>query len=734
MPWDEIGSTFSDIWYRVADERPRLSPHANVIHQHYGPTMAYIVEDPASGQYYRMTEAAYLFVGLLDGKRTVDEAWNTCNAQLGDDAPTQRECIQVLSQLQMFGLLLGNSELAADMVLERKAQAKSTAIKKRTGLGVFWSIPLYNPEPMLERHKALISFMFSRLGATVWLAVVGAAIYLVLTNTDRLANDFGEAVSFRPEVISALALIFLVLRAIHELGHAAACKAMGGRSTEIGVIMIAGVLPLPYCDATTAWRFPEIWRRVVVSLGGIFAETFLAAIAAIVWALTDSATHPTATLISYQIMIVSGVTTLVFNLNPLLRYDGYYILSDVVGSPNLAQRSKDFLKFLIERYAFGVKSNRPPRIRDRAEASLLFVYALLATPYRLFIGIAIALIIAEQYGAIGLVLSVIVAFVWLVWPLLKGLGYLVSSPKLIGRRARALAVSALVVGVPIAALLIIPAPNSGYAPAIIQASESASARAGEDGFIARVLVRAGEHVTAGQALVELTNPELEAEAEAARARWERAVRSLNFAMTRTQADEDRARAELAKSSVEMRRLESRLAKLTITAPIDGVVSPGSGSASDLRNIVGRFVQRGTLISLISTPDDLVVRALVPDRSAVRIFRKREESPKVTVRVRGEAGREIAGSIVRTAQLGTREVSIEALTTMAGGSIDIDPSSRDNLRALESHWFVEIRPHAESSLRAQPGLRAKVRFAMEPEPLATQLIRLGRQYLRSRLTS
>lgn len=523
MPWDDIGSTFSDIWYRVADERPRLSPHANIIHQHYGPTMAYVVEDPASGQYYRMTEAAYMFVGLLDGRRTVDEAWNTCNARLGDDAPTQRECIQVLGQLQMYGLLLGDTELAADMVIERKAHARSTAIKKRTGLGVFWSIPLFNPEPMLERHKALLATAFSKPGAAIWIGVVATAAYLVFANSDRLLTDFGAAVSFRPEIISAIGVIFLVLRGVHELGHAAACKAMGGRSTEIGVIMIAGVLPLPYCDATTAWRFPEIWRRVIVSLGGILAETFIAAVAAIVWALTDSTTHPVMTMVSYQIMVVSGVTTLGFNLNPLLRYDGYYILSDVAGSPNLATRSREFLRFLVERYGFGVKSNKPPRIRDRGEAWLLGVYALLATPYRIFIGLAIALIIAEQYGAFGLVLAALVLIMWLVWPLLKGVSYLVSSPKLIGRRSRAVAICAIVIGAPLLALSLIPAPSAGYAPAIIQASQSESVRAGESGFIQRVLVSAGDRVTRGQPLLELRNPELEAEAGAVRARRERVI-------------------------------------------------------------------------------------------------------------------------------------------------------------------------------------------------------------------
>lgn len=254
---EEPGTTFSDIWYRVGDRRPRLSPHAHVVRQRSGPGIAYIVEEPAGGQFYRMTEPAYFFVGLLDGTRTVNEAWDACNAQLADAAPTQRECIEVLGKLQMFGLLLGDLPLAADMLLERKRQVAARWWLKRTGRGMFLSLPLWNPEPWLERYAHIFRALWSRAGLVTWTLVVLAAIGVLLANLRAFGSGLDTAALLAPSNLIWMSLSFLVLRVLHEIGHATACKAMGGRSTEIGVLLIAWILPLPYCDATSAWRFPE---------------------------------------------------------------------------------------------------------------------------------------------------------------------------------------------------------------------------------------------------------------------------------------------------------------------------------------------------------------------------------------------------------------------------------------------------------------------------------------------
>ena len=213
------------------------------------------------------------------------------------------------------------------------------------------------------------------------------------------------------------------------MGHAAACKAMGGRSTEIGILMIAAVLPLPYCDATTAWRFPETWRRVLVSLAGMMVELFIASAAAMVWVSTDAGTlHAVA----YRTMLLAGVTTIFFNINPLLRYDGYYILSDLLGIPNLAAKSRELWIYLVERFAYGLHGLRPPVVRGAGEVWLLAIYGVLSVPYRVFITISILLMIMTRYAELGVALAIIFGIAWLIWPLLKGVGYLASSPKLMG--------------------------------------------------------------------------------------------------------------------------------------------------------------------------------------------------------------------------------------------------------------------------------------------------------------
>src|SRR5436190_7852151 len=336
---EDVISSFSDLWYRLGGTRPRLSPHAKVTRQRFGGHASYIVEDPASGNYYRLSEPAYFFIGLLDGRRTVDHAWEACNAQLGDDAPTQRECVELLSRLQLYGCLSGDLPLAADMVELRRREARQRRMQRRAGRGISMTVPLLNPEPMLESAKHLLAGVFSKWGAAAWVTVVVFALYRVIVRRDALADGLSGVLN--PSNLLWLGIVFLLLRALHEFGHAAATKAMGARCTEIGLMLIALVLPFPYCDTSAAWRLPEVWKRVIVSAGGMIVETFAAALAAIAWSYMGKDDAGLPRTILYNTMVLSGVTTIVFNINPLLRYDGYYILSDITGSANLAMRGQE---------------------------------------------------------------------------------------------------------------------------------------------------------------------------------------------------------------------------------------------------------------------------------------------------------------------------------------------------------------------------------------------------------
>jgi putative peptide zinc metalloprotease protein len=725
----DIASTFSDLWYRVGPSSPRLSAHARVVRQHYGATIAYIVEDPASGQFYRMSESAHFFLGMLDGNTTVDQAWEACNEQLGDAAPTQREVIELLSRLQMFGLVLGESALDAEMLEQRLSKAKRQRTQKRTGRWMFPHIPIVNPEPFLRRHEKLCRVLFGRVAGVLWLVLVGIALTLVFANANRFGDALNSVAQLAPSTLATLGLIFLGLRIVHELGHAMACKAFGGRSTEIGVILIAYVLPLPYCDASSAWRFAGIWPRVCVSLAGVLAETVVAALAAIYWAVGSDAVLQS---VAYQIMLVSGVSTLLFNLNPLLRYDGYYVLSDLTGTPNLAQRSRELLKHLIVRYAFGVRGSRGPAIRSLGEGWLLVVFGLLATPYRIFVAVAILLVISHKYLTLGVVLAVAMAAVWLVYPVLKAAGFLISDPKLEGNRARAIGVTLAAIAVVLGPIALAPLPTPAYAVATIEPERMGGLRTLEGGELAELLVAPGDGVDAGQRVARLENPALQAELRASRARLLQAQTQYRTSLEGPPAEQEEFRQAVRVVEEQVARLERRVANLDVVAPVAGVVSPLSGqTASDLRSHIGSWVPRGTALGMVVSEDALLVRAMVPDRDHAFVFRGQGAGEvRASVRLASAPGKVIPASVVRTAPLGSKELSSPSLASQSGGGITTDPRSTDRALALTPSFVIDLKL-AQATPAAAPGVRASVRLEGPSRPLGVRWLRRAGQFFEGR---
>lgn len=725
----DIASTFSDMWYRVGSSTPRLSAHALVVRQHYGPTIAYVVEDPASGQFYRMSESAHFFLGMLDGKTTVDQAWEACNDQLGDAAPTQREVIDLLSRLQLFGLVLGESALDAEMLEQRLTKAKRQRTQKRTGKWMFPHIPIVNPEPFLRRHEKLCRALFSQTAGVLWIILVTIALGLLIANADRFGDELNKVAQLSASTIATLGLIFLGLRIIHELGHAMACKAFGGRSTEIGVILIAYVMPLPYCDASSAWRFAGMWPRVCVSLAGVLAETVLAALAAIYWAIGSD---PVWTSIAYQVMLVSGVSTLVFNLNPLLRYDGYYILSDATGTPNLAQRSREMLKHLIQYYAFGVKGSRGPSLRSLGEGWLLAVYGLLATPYRVFIAIAILLIIASKYLTLGVALAVTMGAIWLVYPIFKTAGFLLSDPKLEGHRARSVTVTLVALFVVLGPIALAPLPTPTYAVATVEPASMDGLRTLEGGVLAELLVDPGDAVEKGQVVARLENRGLQAELQATRARLAQAQTQYRTSLKGPPAEQEEFRQAVRVVEEQLARAERRVANLDVLAPVAGVVSPLSEQTSaDLRALIGAWVPRGTALGMVVSEDDLVVRAMVPDRDHAFVFRGQDAGEvRAKVRLASAPGDVIEAGVLSIAPIGSKELTSPSHASQSGGGITTDPRATDRAVALTPSFVVDLKL-AERTPGAAPGVRASVRLEGPNRPLGVRWWRRASQFFEGR---
>src|SRR5687767_4206459 len=444
----QLRPTFSESWYRVVNLKPKLRAGAQISRQHYRGERWYVVRDPAGNQFHRLSDAAYRFVGLLDGTRTVGEAWELVGGQLDDEAPTQPEVIQILSQLHAANLLDSDVTADSDVLLRRHKKHLKRKMQGRLMNVLFPRIPLWDPDRVLKRWMPFVRHLMSPIGALIWLATVVAAIVMLVPQWADFEKSYMNALSIgaNPEKAFYLWFMFWLLKFFHEMGHAFACRRFGGECHEMGIMFLV-FIPTPYVDASSAWAFPSRWQRMFVGAGGMVVELFLAAIAGFIWLGTTPGVQllglPINELACDAIMI-AGFTTIIFNANPLLRYDGYYMLSDYLEIPNLQQKSKDYLLGLIKRHVFRIKSQQPlPPVSQRL---WLFFYGICSSVYRIFIGIAIILLVAWQVPILGVLMALGGLITWLVVPFVKTFKYLALEPELHRKRGRAVAFTFGVVG------------------------------------------------------------------------------------------------------------------------------------------------------------------------------------------------------------------------------------------------------------------------------------------------
>src|SRR3954463_5181709 len=509
----QVRPTFSESWYRVADLRARLRPSAQISRQFYRGDRWYVVRDPAGNQFHRLSAPAYRFVGLLDGTRTVAEAWDLVGGQLADDAPTQNEVIQILSQLHAANLLESNVTPDAAVLLRRHKKMVKQQWQGRLMNILFPRIPLWDPDQFLVRWMPVIRPFLGKLGALLWLGMIFAAIAALAPEWKQLEMQIPNAIA--PGNWPFLWATFCLIKLIHELGHAFACRRFGGECHELGLMFLV-LVPAPYVDASSAWSFPNKWARVFVGAGGMIIELFVASILAFVWLWTSpqSLIHGLA----LNAMLIASFSTIIFNANPLLRYDGYYILSDLLEIPNLRYRSTEYTTGLIKRHLFKVKLSQPlPPVGQRI---WLVLYAVSSSIYRMFVGIMIILMVWNQVPVLGVLMALGGVITWLAVPVIKTGRYLLIDPELHRKRARATAWVLPTVGVAVILVGFVPSPIGTHfqAEAIVEPANRKVLYTIGPGFVEEIVAKDGQPVKTGDTILVLRDRTLEAEIAQTRAR------------------------------------------------------------------------------------------------------------------------------------------------------------------------------------------------------------------------
>jgi putative peptide zinc metalloprotease protein len=413
-----------------------------------------------------------------------------------------------------------------------------------------------------------------------------------------------------------------------------------------------------------------------------------------------------------------------FNANPLLRFDGYYILSDLLDIPNLHQRANQQVIQAVETHAFGVRGLRRPA-RSTGEAAWLSTFAISSHVYRVFLFATILLFLADHFLVLGVILTIICAFTWLVLPVGRFAGYLLNSPRLERVRPRAVGVASAVVAAVTLTLGLLPWPHHFRAPGVIETVEHTVVAPETPGRLIEVLVPNGTRVGAGTALLRLENPEL----------------TLELAEVRSQVEETRARelramqkqtADLAPIASRLRSLlqrqtdlEGRQAALVVRAAHAGVwVAPRAVDAP------GAWLERGLGVGQIINESAFRFTAVVSQSEASRLFEGMMRRGEV--RLPGEAGvvLPVLGQNIIPAE--RDQLPAPALGWRAGGTIPVRGDDAAGTRAAES--FFEVRALLGPNHSAATVLHGRsgwLRYTLPAEPLFTQWYRSLRQLLQKR---
>jgi putative peptide zinc metalloprotease protein len=693
----------SNDWYRVAHMRPRLRSGVLISRQQVRGETWYVLFDPVSGRHHRFNSVAYALIGCCDGRATLDEVWAARVQTDGDRAPTQADAIRVVAQAFTANLFVG--DVAPDAAAIVKAHARASGERRRAALNpLALRVPLWDPDAFLSDHLHRVRWLFGRGVLAATYALIALGTVLLALNADAVAA-FARTELATGRMLLLMWLVYPVMKALHEMAHAFAVKRHGGEVHQIGLTLLL-LTPLPYVDASASVAFAEKRARLGVAAAGIVVEALLASVALMLWlALEPGLTQHLA----FAVLFVGVLSTLVVNGNPLLRFDGYYVLCDAAELPNLAARSHQYWAYLLKRHL--LRLHRAPPVAGglaRGERPWLVAYAPLAWVYRSALFVGAALLAAQWNQTVGLMLLGVAAWSALVKPAWSLLRWLSNSPELRASRARAGLAMLIAGSLAVTGAVAVPVPLRTHAHGVVWLPDDAMLRTATDGFIEEILVQDGATVRAGTPIARLSNEPLHVDLARVQAQLERQQVERTLYFERDAQRSAAAHDASLRLAAERDRLRERIAGLTLRAGVAGRL------AIDPRHAVpGKFLAQGDLVAQVIPEGAALVRTLVRHQD-IDLLRQRPAG--VTVQLAHAPADDRQATMTGATPQASLRLPSAAMGEAAGGSILLDHSDASGRTAREPHFQIDVQL-ADSSATAHIGARALVTFTHGQTTLA-----------------
>lgn len=667
-----------------------------------------------TGSHMRVNSIARVVLKLIDGRKSLDELLDTVPLVV---SKSEKEALALslisLSEQGMINM--------ADAAHERRLQARSrTQVSKDKRM---WHNPLAIRVPLLDPDhylSALNLMLRSLLGARA-LLVVSATIMLGLISAvlhwQDVVNELRQIAS-APQHWWHFVLLYPLFKCVHEFAHALALKRWGGEVHEIGITVLV-LMPIPYVDATDIWRFERRYQRILVCAAGMLAEAFLAATGLLIWLYVEPGL---LSELGFAAALTGSVSTLLFNANPLLKFDGYHILQDVLDIPNLAQRATRYFYYLARRYLLRVGTAVSP-VAAAGERKWLIGYGLCAGLYRWAITLGIALYLASRFPVLGGLLALFALHQLFVKPIGRLFRYLRDAAELEGRRTRAAVTIMTWAGVWVFCFFLLPVPTNTRAQGVVGLPSQAEIYAPESGIVEQVLVAQGQQVEANQPILKLRAPELETQVKVVSAQLSALSAQYHTAVVNDVAASRPLQQDLTLLRSQLDQHDQRLASLTVRAKVDGTIS-----LDHLNARIGDYVQAGDPLGYVVNPDELLVKAVV---SQSDISRVREGINSVRIRLAERFSEPLEAQISQQTPAATRVLPSQALAYNGLSGIAVASTDQNQWKTVEPVFHIEFNLPS-SATAVGIGGRAFVTMNHRSESIGQRSWRSLRQLLLDRL--
>lgn len=682
-------------WHLFAERRFRRRAAVSASAQVFRGEPYIVLSDRITGQHVRLSARAQDLWRMLDGRRTAQALWEEMIRRPAT-APTQSELVDWLLQLVSSGLVLSDHEIDAESLTERDTRRRSQQIEQRAASPLSIKVKLFDPEPLVKVLWPFTSWLFTPFGGVMVALLLLSGLVLGLIHLPELTQSADQALLSQSRLIG-VALTYPVMKFFHEMAHCLALYRFGGKVRECGVMFLV-MFPVPYVEASEANALPDKRARMLVGGAGILAELVMASVALLLWLGLEPGLERA---LLFNFILLGTVSTLLFNGNPLLKFDAYYVVSDWLELPNMASRAGAYLQ---DRFLWRICGLRPELEVSRSEAWIFGIYGTAALLYRTLLTLTIALVVANWFFLLGLILAAWAVVMGLIWPPYKTIRKGMRMARAQNRQSRAGLRVALFLAVIIGLAGFVPLPFSASGAGQVTALPQAKVTAGTTARVAAFRVADGARVSAGQEILRLEDSEALVRREALTL----SLAYLSEAQTRAglaPLERQRLEREQQIAAEALERAEERVAALVVTAPRDGRLA-WDGARAPLK---GSFVFRGDRLGEIQAPDAIELPIAFPAAYS-GLARDRAE-----VDLLFPDGTEITLPVLRESVVDSGGQVPEALLAPAGGML---PAAAEG-RALISSWIVWAAP--EGDLSSRSGLRFDARIDLGQATAAEQLL-------------